>query len=117
MELLFMAIMGPNQMCKGLEFVKGVIAYQKKLNCATKVPKSLKLDKELEQKRNVFIRSFSLAKKPGAEFLEVDADGSNSEECVFIHGETEVECKNREIGKSCDGEDNNRTVVLFKHVL
>ncbi|KAM0022301.1 putative gamma-glutamyl-gamma-aminobutyrate hydrolase [Helianthus debilis subsp. tardiflorus] len=73
------------------EFVKGVIAYQKKLNCATKVPKSLKLDKELEQKRNVIVRSFSLAKnlytgghnirhlreslresdlKPGAEFLE-----------------------------------------------
>ncbi|XP_076929853.1 putative glutamine amidotransferase GAT1_2.1 [Bidens hawaiensis] len=69
------------------EFVKAVVAYQKKLNCATKVPKSLKLDKELEQKRNVIVRSFSLARnlysgghnihqlkdsdlKPGAEFLE-----------------------------------------------
>lgn len=69
------------------EFVKAVVAYQKKLNSTTKVPKSLKLDKELEQKRNVIIRSFSLARnlyeggdnirqpresdlRPGAEFLE-----------------------------------------------
>ncbi|KAI7757555.1 hypothetical protein M8C21_019752 [Ambrosia artemisiifolia] len=72
---------------EGREFVKAVVAYQTKLNCSTKVPKSLKLDKELEQKRNVIVRSFSLAKnmyvgghnirplresdlKPGAEFLE-----------------------------------------------
>ncbi|KAI3798915.1 hypothetical protein L1987_34200 [Smallanthus sonchifolius] len=69
------------------EFVKAVVAYQKKLNSTTKVPKSLKLDKDLEQKRNVIVRSFSLARnlyvgghsirqlkesdlKPGAEFLE-----------------------------------------------
>ncbi|KAI7728752.1 hypothetical protein M8C21_028681 [Ambrosia artemisiifolia] len=69
------------------EFVKAVMAYQTKFNSSTKVPKSLKLDKELEQKRNGIVRSFSLAKnmyvgghnirhlresdlKPGAEFLE-----------------------------------------------
>ncbi|XP_071707122.1 putative glutamine amidotransferase GAT1_2.1 [Rutidosis leptorrhynchoides] len=69
------------------EFVKAVVAYQKKLNSATSVPKSLKLDKELEKKRNVIVRSFSLARnlyeggdnvrqlkesdlRPGAEFLE-----------------------------------------------
>ncbi|KAI3808465.1 hypothetical protein L1987_24416 [Smallanthus sonchifolius] len=69
------------------EFVKAVVAYQKKLNSIKKVPSSLKLDKELEQKRNVIVRSFSLARnlyeggdnvrqlkesdlKPGAEFLE-----------------------------------------------
>ncbi|KAK1410387.1 hypothetical protein QVD17_36924 [Tagetes erecta] len=70
------------------EFVKAVVAYQKKLNSTTKVPKSLKLDNELERKRNVIVQSFHLAKnlyagghnihqlkdqsdlKPGAEFLE-----------------------------------------------
>ncbi|KAI3747783.1 hypothetical protein L6452_10435 [Arctium lappa] len=69
------------------EFVKAVVAYQNKLNSTTKVPKSLKLDKELEQKRKVIARSFSLARnlyeggssirqpkesdlRPGAEFLE-----------------------------------------------
>ncbi|KAK9061969.1 hypothetical protein SSX86_019153 [Deinandra increscens subsp. villosa] len=69
------------------EFVKAVVAYQKKLNSTTMVPKSLKLDKELEQKRNVIVCSFSLARnlyvggqnihqlkesdlKPGAEFFE-----------------------------------------------
>ncbi|GJR22061.1 putative glutamine amidotransferase [Tanacetum coccineum] len=44
------------------EFVKAVVAYQKKLNNTTKVPQSLKLDKELEKKRNVIVRSFSLAR-------------------------------------------------------
>ncbi|KAL4577592.1 hypothetical protein LXL04_013702 [Taraxacum kok-saghyz] len=69
------------------EFVKAVVAYQKKLNSTTKVPKSLKLDEELEQKRKVIVRSFSLARnlyeggdnirqpkesdlRPGAEFLQ-----------------------------------------------
>ncbi|XP_076952556.1 putative glutamine amidotransferase GAT1_2.1 [Bidens hawaiensis] len=72
------------------EFVKAVVAYQKKLNAIKRVPTSLKLDKELEQKRKVIVRSFSLARnlyeegdnnnnnrqrkesdlKPGAEFLE-----------------------------------------------
>nr|GFB90875.1 putative glutamine amidotransferase GAT1_2.1 [Tanacetum cinerariifolium] len=82
---------GAELLCKWWwqEFVKAVVAYQKKLNSTTKVPQSLKLDKELEQKRNVIVRSFSLARnlyeggdngrkllkesdlKPGAEFLEV----------------------------------------------
>lgn len=70
------------------EFVKAVVAYQKKLNSTQKIPASLKLDKELEKKRNVIVRSFSLARnlyeggdnirqlkesdlKPGAEFFEV----------------------------------------------
>ncbi|KAD5960866.1 hypothetical protein R6Q59_013915 [Mikania micrantha] len=69
------------------EFVKAVVAYQKKLNSTNKVPTSFKLDKELELKRKVIVRSFSLARnlyeggdnasqlkesdlKPGAEFLE-----------------------------------------------
>lgn len=70
------------------EFVKAVVAYQKKLNSSTSVPKPLKLDEEMEKKRKVILRSFSLARniyaggngrnpseeselEPGAEFLEV----------------------------------------------
>ncbi|OIW17554.1 hypothetical protein TanjilG_08832 [Lupinus angustifolius] len=67
------------------EFAKAVIAYKKKLNSLTSVEKPLKLDKEMESKRKVIVRSFSLAKdlyihginsikeselEAGAEFLE-----------------------------------------------
>ncbi|KAK9020382.1 hypothetical protein V6N11_010406 [Hibiscus sabdariffa] len=69
------------------EFVKAVIAYQKKLNRLTCLPKPLKLNKEMEKKRKIIVRSFSLAKdlytagnemhpskqpelEAGAEFLE-----------------------------------------------
>ncbi|PSR87833.1 Protein NtpR like [Actinidia chinensis var. chinensis] len=69
------------------EFVKAVIAYQKRLNSSTTVPKSLKLDQEMEKKRKVIVRSFSIARniyagdrkmnpskqselEAGAEFLE-----------------------------------------------
>ncbi|ESR43968.1 hypothetical protein WN944_005227 [Citrus x changshan-huyou] len=69
------------------EFVKAVIAYQKKLNIATAVPKPLNLNKEMENKRRTIVRSFSLARniyitgngmnpskeselQAGAEFLE-----------------------------------------------
>lgn len=70
------------------EFVKAVIAYQKKLNSSASIPKPLNLNKEMENQRKTIIRSFSLAKnlyitgngmhpskeselKAGAEFLEV----------------------------------------------
>ncbi|OAY57104.1 putative glutamine amidotransferase GAT1_2.1 [Manihot esculenta] len=69
------------------EFVKAVIAYQKKLNSSASVPKPIKLNQEMENKRKVILRSFSLARnmyatgqelhpskeselKAGAEFLE-----------------------------------------------
>lgn len=69
------------------EFVKAVVGYQKKLNSSTSVPNPLKLDPEMEKKRKVIVRSFSLARniyaggngrnpseeselEPGAEFLE-----------------------------------------------
>ncbi|QCD95158.1 putative glutamine amidotransferase [Vigna unguiculata] len=69
------------------EFVKAVIAYQKKLNSLTSVPKPVKLNREMENKRKIIVRSFSLAKnlyttgrgnwssrdselEAGAEFLE-----------------------------------------------
>ncbi|XAR71379.1 Gamma-glutamyl-gamma-aminobutyrate hydrolase [Bertholletia excelsa] len=69
------------------EFVKAVIAYQKRLNSSANVPRSVKLDQEMEKKRKVIVRSFSLARliyagssevnpskeselEAGAEFLE-----------------------------------------------
>ncbi|KAG6602698.1 putative glutamine amidotransferase GAT1_2.1 [Cucurbita moschata] len=71
------------------QFVKAVVAYQKKLNSSTlSAPKkALKLDNEMEKKRKIIVRSFSLAKnlyttgrdaqlereaelEVGAEFLE-----------------------------------------------
>lgn len=68
--------------------MKAVIAYQKKHNSLTSVPKAVKLNKEMENKRKILVRSFSLAKnlyatgrgncsskdselEVGAEFLEV----------------------------------------------
>jgi len=70
------------------EFVKAVVAYQKKLNNLTTVQKPVKLNKEMENKRKIIVRSFSHAKnlynagrgttsprdselEIGAEFLEV----------------------------------------------
>ncbi|KAF7819974.1 LEAF RUST 10 DISEASE-RESISTANCE LOCUS RECEPTOR-LIKE PROTEIN KINASE-like 1.4 isoform X1 [Senna tora] len=70
------------------EFVKAVIAYQKKMNALTSIEKPMKLNKEMETKRNIIVRSFSIAKdlytsgramcsfqqsqelEAGAEFLE-----------------------------------------------
>ncbi|KAM7270187.1 hypothetical protein ACFE04_029401 [Oxalis oulophora] len=69
------------------EFVKAVIAYEKKLSSSARVPKSLRVDQELEKKRKILVRSFSIAKdmysskgsnfsgreselRVGAEFLE-----------------------------------------------
>ncbi|GAA0167104.1 cysteine protease [Lithospermum erythrorhizon] len=70
------------------EFVKAVIAHQKKLYATENTPKPVKLDKELEKKRKSIVRSFSIAKdmystgngrtaakeselEAGAQFLEV----------------------------------------------
>ncbi|WJX65216.1 hypothetical protein P8452_49899 [Trifolium repens] len=44
------------------EFVKAVIAYQKRLNILTSVPKPMKLNKEMKNKRKIIMRSFSIAK-------------------------------------------------------
>ncbi|CAL0318884.1 unnamed protein product [Lupinus luteus] len=67
------------------EFVKAVVAYQKKQNSLISIEKPLKLNKEMESKRKSIVRSFSLAKdlynhginsmeeselQAGAEFLE-----------------------------------------------
>ncbi|WOL03821.1 hypothetical protein Cni_G12541 [Canna indica] len=68
------------------EFVKAVIAYQKKINSSATISHAPKMDQELEKKRKIIVRSFSLAKnlyetrqvspfkeedlEAGAEFLE-----------------------------------------------
>ncbi|XP_050227410.1 putative glutamine amidotransferase GAT1_2.1 [Mercurialis annua] len=69
------------------EFVKAVVAYQKKLNSTNAVAKPVRLNQEMEKKRKVILRSFSLARdlytngqdmhpseqselEAGAEFLE-----------------------------------------------
>ncbi|KAF2322558.1 hypothetical protein P3X46_031390 [Hevea brasiliensis] len=71
------------------EFVKAVIAYEKRLNCSTCIHKAPKLNKELETKRKTIVRSFSIARNMynsgrsiilgqeseleiGAEFLEAN---------------------------------------------
>ncbi|XP_020536040.1 putative glutamine amidotransferase GAT1_2.1 isoform X2 [Jatropha curcas] len=71
------------------EFVKAVIAYEKRLNCSTCLPKPPKLNQELETKRKTIVRSFSIARNMynsgrgigfgheseleiGAEFLEAN---------------------------------------------
>ncbi|XP_042501014.1 putative glutamine amidotransferase GAT1_2.1 [Macadamia integrifolia] len=45
------------------EFARAVIAYQKKLNSSISMPKGLKLDQEMEKKRSIIVRSFSIAKE------------------------------------------------------
>ncbi|KAB1211237.1 Protein NtpR [Morella rubra] len=99
------------------EFVKAVIAYQKRLNSSKSVPAGpVILDQEMEKKRKVILRSFSLAKniyttgrgtlpwkeselQAGAEFLEAEADGRNSERMQVLHREIEVECRERRVSK------------------
>lgn len=68
------------------EFAKAVIAYEKKLNRSECVLEAPKLNQELERKRRILVRSFSIARnmyssggatgqeselQVGAEFLEV----------------------------------------------
>ncbi|KAI3453058.1 hypothetical protein Pfo_009721 [Paulownia fortunei] len=71
------------------EFVKAVIAYEKRLSGSRNVAKGPKFDQELEKKRKSIVRSFSIARnmyitgrekvsdqeselEPGAEFLEAN---------------------------------------------
>uniref|UniRef100_A0A6N2MXF5 Uncharacterized protein n=1 Tax=Salix viminalis TaxID=40686 RepID=A0A6N2MXF5_SALVM len=69
------------------EFVKAVIAYEKKLNRSESVLKAPKLNQELEKKRRIIVKSFSIARnmyssgggtgqeselQVGAEFLEAN---------------------------------------------
>ncbi|KAK4423539.1 putative glutamine amidotransferase GAT1 [Sesamum alatum] len=71
------------------EFVKAVIAYEKRLSVSRNVAKSLKFEHELEKKKRSIVRSFSIAKnmysngreritthnselEAGAEFLEAN---------------------------------------------
>ncbi|KAJ8548269.1 hypothetical protein K7X08_030738 [Anisodus acutangulus] len=79
------------------EFVKAVIAYEKKLNGSGNIPRGVKFNHELETKRKSIVRSFSIAKnmcstercrtsekeselEAGAEFLEANRSLSLQQE-------------------------------------
>ncbi|XP_059283655.1 putative glutamine amidotransferase GAT1_2.1 [Lycium ferocissimum] len=83
------------------EFVKAVVAYNKKLNSSTSVQKHIKLNQEMEKKRKIIIKSFSLARNiyegssqmhpskesdldAGAEFLESNTALSLLQEARLI---------------------------------
>ncbi|XVE75232.1 hypothetical protein DITRI_Ditri12bG0079100 [Diplodiscus trichospermus] len=54
------------------EFVKAVIAYEKKLSSLVSVPKTLHLNEEMEKKRKVIVKSFSVARSmyaSGSKFI------------------------------------------------
>ncbi|CAN1137283.1 Putative glutamine amidotransferase GAT1_2.1 [Linum perenne] len=61
------------------EFVKAVIQYQKKLSRSTPVPKPSKLDEELESKRRMLVRSFSIAKNMYSSGYGTGSVGHDSE--------------------------------------
>ncbi|KAL1192380.1 putative glutamine amidotransferase [Cardamine amara subsp. amara] len=80
------------------EFAKAVIEYQKKLNNSLSVPKKLELNPEMENKRKILVRSFSLArsmytrshslKNPSRESeLEVGADFLESNTALSVEQE------------------------------
>ncbi|KAF6158272.1 hypothetical protein GIB67_001343, partial [Kingdonia uniflora] len=79
------------------EFVKSVVAFQKRLNSVAPLPKGLKLNQEMEKKQKKIIRSFSIARniycggrntlsskesdlEDGAEFLESNTALSTQQE-------------------------------------
>ncbi|CAH9105559.1 unnamed protein product [Cuscuta europaea] len=80
------------------QFVRAVVAYQKKLATTSNIPKSLKLNQEMEKRRKIIVRSFSLARniynnssnlrisdkeselEAGAEFLESNTVLSEQQE-------------------------------------
>nr|XP_016440358.1 PREDICTED: uncharacterized protein LOC107766132 isoform X1 [Nicotiana tabacum] len=82
------------------EFVKAVVAYQKKLiSNSTRIQKPLKLNQEMEKRRKIIVRSFSLARDiyergrtmqpsktadldAGAEFLEVGHNSQQPKLCI-----------------------------------
>lgn len=72
--------------------MKAVIAYEKKLNSSVSVPKTLELNQEVEKKRRIIVRSFSIAKS-------MYSSGSR-----FISGhesELEVGANFLEVGSKC----------------
>ncbi|CAI0450996.1 unnamed protein product [Linum tenue] len=70
------------------EFVKAVIAYQKKLvsGSTSSVGKAVKLDEEMEKKRKVIVRSFSIARN-------MYSAGSTGREKIIMQPSTESELK------------------------
>nr|CAB3472288.1 unnamed protein product [Digitaria exilis] len=102
------------------EFVRAVVAYQEKqlAAAATNVPASPKLNKEMERRRKVIFRSFSLAKdmylsggrattkpaaeqqdlEPGAEFLEV----ITSPRRLFLEAKSDSDSPSPVTNKVCE---------------
>ncbi|OIT20546.1 PREDICTED: uncharacterized protein LOC109220029 [Nicotiana attenuata] len=89
------------------EFVKAVVAYQKKLYSSTTVQNPIKLNQEMEKKRKIIVRSFSLARNiyegshqmnpskesdlnAGAEFLESNTALSIQQEARLIQMEATI---------------------------
>ncbi|CAH9086925.1 unnamed protein product [Cuscuta epithymum] len=80
------------------QFVRAVVAHQKKLATTNNIPKSLKLNQEMEKRRKIIVKSFSLARniynnsgnlrisgkeselEAGAEFLESNTVLSEQQE-------------------------------------
>ncbi|CAJ2665259.1 unnamed protein product [Trifolium pratense] len=82
------------------EFVKAVIVYQKRLNILTSVPKPMKLNKEMKNKRNkIIMRSFSLAKN-------LYATGRGK--CSSKHSEFEIIAEFLESNTSLSVQQENR---------
>ncbi|XP_045812583.1 putative glutamine amidotransferase GAT1_2.1 [Trifolium pratense] len=82
------------------EFVKAVIVYQKRLNILTSVPKPMKLNKEMKNKRNkIIMRSFSLAKN-----LYTTGRGK----CSSKHSEFEIIAEFLESNTSLSVQQENR---------
>ncbi|XP_015065423.1 putative glutamine amidotransferase GAT1_2.1 [Solanum pennellii] len=82
------------------EFVKAVVAYQKKLLSTTTIEKPLKLNQEMEKKRKIIVRSFSLARdlyEKGCTFqssktsdLDVGAEFLESNTALSLQQETRL---------------------------
>ncbi|CAK8533809.1 unnamed protein product [Lathyrus sativus] len=72
------------------EFVKAVVAYQKRHNILTSVPKCMKLNKEMKNKRKIVMRSFSVTGRGKCSFKEpevlkvkqMEAKVRNAKSCV-----------------------------------
>ncbi|CAN6995841.1 unnamed protein product [Brassica oleracea var. botrytis] len=87
------------------EFAKAVIAYQKKVNSSLSVPKKLELNPEMENKRKILVRSFSLARSMYTRSYSMKNQSTESELDVgaeFLESNTALsmdqEMKLREMG-------------------
>ncbi|KAK6927927.1 Peptidase C26, partial [Dillenia turbinata] len=119
----------PGCPCAYQEFVKAVIAYQKKISSATTIPKPIKPDQELDKRRKTIIRSFSLAKniylngvrlspakeselEAGADFLESNTVLSSQQEKKLIQMGATVRNSTSYIEKLKMNEERERVAKI-----